>query len=110
MSSSSGPQAVLRFFCDSVEMMPKFTSCAAAWADSAMAHAASSFLSTLKPPGEFDGRFPEHGNVIGQGKDLVGLGAVELAQQRRREVCRGAVVHHPAVAQGDGARAVLQRH
>src|SRR5262245_7043665 len=120
MSSSSTPQSCFRFCDDSVEMMPKLSSfgrsCAAAGMAAVRMSAASSFLSMRSLLVELEGVGDkprgtgfENRDVVGQREDLVGLGAVELAQQRGREVDRWSVVHHAPLAQGDGARAVLER-
>src|SRR5262245_38814935 len=111
----NGAQSSFRFCADSVETKPKLisfgisASAGSTTTPSVMdAKNRLSHMESLRRSGAvFVMR--EQRNVIGQRQDLVGLGAVELAQQRRREAGRGSVVDHAAGVQSDRARAVLER-
>src|SRR5262245_51844391 len=112
MSSSTGCQRPRNAAEESVEMMPKLTSLGAcAQAGRTITHKVSEAknrLSHMKSLSRWIFVVGQKRNVIGQLEDLVGLGAVELAQQRRGQVRRRAVVDDPAVMQRHGARAVLE--
>src|SRR5262245_66275307 len=99
MSLSSGAQSSFRFCADSVETKPKLISLGSSAAAGRMttlrvrdAKNLLSHMQGLRGQGGIATVVGKKRNVIGQRQDLVGLGSVELAQQRGRQGGRGDVV------------------